>query len=999
MTTSARDQRLRLALHGLWSGVAAAGLLALLALPARAMPLLRDYQHQAWGAADGVPPQVQYLAQTGDGYLWLSSDHGLYRFDGTYFEAITSIGGQALLSTHVLTLLAPADGGLWVAYRDGGASFFKDGAVQHYGAREGLPVSPPSSMAQGPDGRIWSATGEGLYQLRAGRWLREGVQQGVLSRRGEVDEVAFARDGTQWISTGMGIFQRRPGAARFALLPPGTLEQGFFAGAAGRAIIGGDAGHLVYRLARRGQRGSAAQDAPNLWLERSGAMWLARAASLARLAPGPLPARRNDAASLAIVTGLSGPQPQCFLEDRSGNIWIGTQRGLDRFRPYHARAVPISSGVVSPALARGRNGSVWVSENNRWARRYTADGKQLAQEPYAFAASVTTADGLVRLGSQRGIWFEDGGAGHLLPVPPEVQAAGRDVSSIGLDDSGHWWAGLRGFYAARYVDGAWRRADTLLPIGTVRPFSMLGDSRGRLWMAFKHNRLLRYSGGVATLFGAADGLAMGDVSLVYERAGDVWVGGSNGLALFDGSRFRMLTALDGHPLGAVSGMVVTTRGELWVRAYGGVFRLQADALKAYLHGGAAPSYRLFDAGDGVPAPNGPIGPFPSLIEASDERLWITGNDGVATLLPAQLASNMQPPHVRIRTVGSNGSNYVPAPHMLLPEDSNNVRFSFSALNLSRPERTRFRYRLAGVDGAWQEADARREAVYTGLDAGSYRFEVSAVNEDGVASLALATLTVVLVPTFLHSLGFRLLCGAVALTLLAALVYIVRLRHAMGVIEARHVERMGERKRIARALHDTLLQESQGAILLLQRAMHKIDRAHPARADIGRIVGFMEEALAEGRDEVMGLRSGMHTDVPLHDALERFGRRMADNLAAGFSLQVTGTPYRVDVTLAGEIYAVVREAVVNAFRHAAGTQVSVSIDYAATALTVKVSDDGVGIPERVDTLQGKPGHYGLTGMRGRAGRIGAELLIAAAAGGGTEVTLRVPQSGAVIVPAG
>lgn len=947
------------------------------------VPLVRAYQHQAWGQVEGAPAQVRFIAQTSDGYLWLSSDHGLYRFDGTYFEHMQAVGGQSLHSEHVVGLLSSRDGGLWVGYRDGGATLFKDGVAHYYGDKEGLPRRPPVRMTQAPDGSIWFATDAGLYQFQDGRWRRVGKEQGLASLRDEAYDVMFARDGTQWVGTTVGVFRRRPGEAQFTAFGPPGVQAQFFAEAPDGAIWASDADHVIYQLSGKPLGARQPTEVGAVWFDRGGSMWLAGHASMERIPPGAV---QDASQRITTDNGLSGAEPQCFFEDRSGNIWVGTLRGLDRFRPYRVQPLPTAIRVVSPALARGHNGSVWVSENNLSARRFDVDGTQLESVPYPFAASVTTADGSVRLASRRGIWIEDEHGGSLLPTVPEALAADLDISSIGIDDRGSWWASFRGLYLGHYVDGAWRRASDILPIGSERPINMLTDSRGQLWMAFFGNKLLRYGGGKGTMFGAEQGLLMGDVSVVHERRGNLWVGGSKGLAYFDGTRFHMLTTLDQHALAGVGGIVETASGELWVRAYEGLFRLRAAEVKAYLNGGAAPSYTFFDGGDGVPGPNGPIGPFPSLLDGGDGRLWMTGNDGVATLVPARLQQNTQAPLVAIRMLSSNGTFYTVAPHTVLPAGSNNLRISFSALNLSRPERTTFRYRLLGVDAGWQLADSRREAIYTNLEPGSYRFEVTAVNEDGVASPAPAALVAVLTPTFVHSLTFKLLCAAVAAALLAALVYIVRLRHKVGVMEARHLERTVERQRIARVLHDTLLQESQGAILLLQVARNTIAAGHPARDAIGRVIGFMEEALADGRDEVMGLRGGRRGDALLHVALQRCGQRLAENLAVQFSVHASGEPYLLDAAKAGDVYAIAREATVNAFRHAGATRIMVAVDYGATALTVCVSDDGKGLRADVDLEQGRHGHYGLTGMRERASRIGAELRIGGADGGGTRVAL-------------
>ncbi|MGV7209941.1 two-component regulator propeller domain-containing protein [Oxalobacteraceae bacterium A2-2] len=953
------------------------------ATPAAPTPSLAQvYHHQAWGPAQGAPAQIQTIVQSPDGYLWLACDYGVYRFDGVNFDRADTIGGQPLRSQHAVSLLAEADGGLWVGYRSGGVSHYQAGKASHYGHERGFPDAVALQLLRGPDGRLWATTHRAIGSLEHGRWQMVGAEQGLGPETGETRRMLFARDGTQWVVTTAGAYYRAPGAARFTQAWPRGVELTSVLELADGSILAGGLEH-VYRLSRQPVPATPLMSAMGVWSDRAGALWLSHRTSLEWLPPGAV---SGAARQLGTAQGLSGREPSAFLEDRDGNIWIATNNGLDRLRRWRSPTVPAAMRIVSSAMAAGRDGTVWISEDRVGASRFDHQGRLWQQVPYSFATGVTAADGSVTLGSRAGIWIEGADGGTLVPAWPEALRRDADVSSFGRDDSGVWWANYRGLALMRLVDGRWRQADGVLPgLPPMRPRTIAADPQGHLWLGYADNLVARHAHGKSTVFGAAQGLRLGDTTALYARRGRLWAGGAGGLARFDGQRFHMLATADGRVLRSISGIVETASGELWLRGQDGLFRIPAADVAAFVRDGRPVRYELFDGGDGIGAPISPVGPYPSLVEASNGRLWIASNDGASTLDPGAIPRNPRAPAVEIRSVASDGKSYAPSSGLRLPEGSSSLQIGFSALNLTRPERTTFRYRLQGVDSGWQQTTSRREAFYTNLAPGSYRFQVSAANEDGVWNEPGATLELTIPPTFMQSWAFKALCGLAALAL-AALAWRWRLRHLTALLEARHVERLNERQRIARALHDTFLQEAQGTLLMMNLAMEQVPSGQPARRAIERAIDHMEEALAEGRDEVMGLRSAIGSDISLGAALERFGRRMANNLPTRFSLRTEGQPYPLRPLVADEVFAIAREAIVNAFRHAGASVIEVELRYDAAEFLVRVSDDGRGLPAQPGSDAAPSGHYGLVGMRERAARIEARLALHAGDTGGTVVRI-------------
>ncbi|MEV4782645.1 ligand-binding sensor domain-containing protein [Burkholderia sp. LMU1-1-1.1] len=954
--------------------VAALCALTGLAPPARAAQharLLGDYAHRAWSSAQGAPAQIQAITQTPDGWLWLSTPTGLYRFDGVNFERRDQIGGHPLLSTIVLPLHTAPDGGLWVGYRFGGASVFKDGKASHYGADNGFPPGAAHSFTTAPDGVLWATTARGLAWLDRARdrWVRIGPDSGFDPPQA-IWQVLFDRAGTQWVSTSNKVYYRRAGEARYHAASPGDLELASLAAAPDGTVWVSNGVDANYRLSQTPPVAGARPPRPELpgsgmWFDRAGTMWLASDTHVERVLPDVFPDPRQR---LTRDQGLSGLSPQTFFEDRDGNIWFGTATGLDRFRRHRAVPLPGDQPIVTPGLAADIDGKVWLSNFSTSAWLMDAEGRQHATLGSGFWSSAE-GDGGRALGSYKGIWQTARSGETLIPSPPGPLRDSSTIYALARSRNGDWWASYLNYDLFRHRDGKWEQPYPSLP--KLRVMSLLSDSRDRLWIGYQGNLIAIVDGGQVGLLGAEHGLRIGNVLCIYERDGNLWVAGESGVARYDGKRFVPLLAADGHELRGISGIVATDDGELWLHGHDGAFRIAADQLKAFVRDGARVAYELLGNEEGLTGTVQPSGPFPSMVQASDGKLWLSTTSGAMLITPGTIRRDPIPPPVEITSVSSNGKRYGTGQPLRLPQGANNLHIAFTALGLSVPERGAFRYRLEGVDQDWQNAEGRREAFYTNLQPGRYRFQVIAANRDGVWNTEGAGLDIELSPTFLQSVWFKLLCGAL-LILLVALAWRWRLAQVARLIEARQLERLSERERIARALHDTFLQQAQGTILMMQAAMEQIPPALPARAAMERGIGYIERALIEGRDEVMGLRSASSGNETLAQALECFGNGLAEVLPARFRLEVRGTPYPLETALRDDLFAIGREAIGNAFRHAEAGEIVVELDFGADALTLQVRDDGKGIPDDILDEGKRRGHFGLVGMRERAERIGAVL---------------------------
>jgi signal transduction histidine kinase len=322
----------------------------------------------------------------------------------------------------------------------------------------------------------------------------------------------------------------------------------------------------------------------------------------------------------------------------------------------------------------------------------------------------------------------------------------------------------------------------------------------------------------------------------------------------------------------------------------------------------------------------------------------------------------------------------------LPAHTTTLQIAYTAPNLSIPERVRFRYKLDGQEKNWNDAGRRREAFYTNLGPGHYSFHVIACNDDGVWNETGTTWNFFIAPAWYQTLWFKMLLGLAAIGL-SWMLYSLRLRQATAQIQARLGERLEERERIARELHDTLIQSVDGLMLRIQTALSESD-PNRSRLMIEKALDSADEVMLEGRQRVHALRAEATTVNELSEALASYGRDLAEDHPAEFSVALVGSPKLINPFVRDEAYRIGREALGNAFQHAGATKVEVEVTYDHAMVHMRVRDNGRGIDEY--TLNGgRPGHWGLRGMRERANVIGGKLVLWSRLGVGTEIDLEIP----------
>jgi signal transduction histidine kinase len=980
---------------------------------------IAQYHHTSWTVAEGMPADIWAIAQTQDGYLWLGSVNGLYRFDGVKVERVAA---DVLPSPSIHTLTTTPSGGLWIGYERpvGVISYLKDGVVTNY------PINATSTtrllqVVMGPDETVWAATPDTIFRFTGERWEATESEWGssLGQTPGGVWAFGVARDGTVWSKNLEGLYYLPPGKNRFlqAHAYSGGPEA-FMTTPDGKLWTTDASRRRLYALPELGVNATA-PPAPSVFgapmanalqgpmlLDRHGRLWcgnlddggLCHVRTLGNAAPGSAGSEALE--QFRASDGLSSNLVHTLFEDREGNIWVGTSLGLDRFRPANVvNETQVPAGFQS-RFVHAAPGAIYAYTG--WSNTVgrTSDGTESlyrivpGQPPQRVIANVgrlravfvNDDTGKVLLVTLAGVQrLVDGRLGPPMPLPQGVE--GGFVYSAVEDKDGDLW--LSAFYKGVYRrrgEGPWE------PVPIRSRFAatavLIPTPDGSVWARYSGGTLYRLKGDAIEDFSGNDA-RIGDITLITPHELGLIFGGEGGLALFDGRKFHSLSAVDHPVLSVVTGIAQTPDGSTWIYTQAGVLRFATDNLIAALlsSDGKALRYDLIDSLDGLPgAPYGAV--YGRTVAAgSDGRVWFTTGGGLAWIDPHNLYRNPLPPPVTVLSITTQGQEQPAAAPFELAAGTRNVEINYTALSLMIPERVRFRYRLDGVDEDWVEAGNRRQAFYTQLGPGRHRFQVIAANSDGVWNLEGAVLEFSIPPTFLQSKVFLVLCILAAAGLLT-LLFRARLMQLSARMKTQLEARMLERERIARELHDTLLQGFQGLMLRFQSVADSIPPEQPARTLIEDTMVRGDQVLAEGRDRVRKLR-GTEIVENLPSALREHAKRIASGAALDITVAVEGTPRTLHPVVNDELIAIGSEAVANAVKHAMASKIELVVAYRRGGLDVSIRDDGVGI-ERAVLEKGRQGHFGLAGMRERAQRIQAAFAVSSS-GAGTQVGIGVPAS--------
>ena len=953
---------------------------------------ISQFHHSVWTSNNGAPGAIHSLAQTSDGYVWLGTQNGLYRFDGVQFEGFQDISTEKLSSSVVYTLLASASGGLWIGYTYGGVSFFNNGHVTNFSERDGLPAAAVISLAEDRDGKIWAATRQGLRRLDGSLWHRAGGELHLDEHA--LRQVYADREGTIWVAGDDALWFKHRGSSAFEIAnTAGTYAQ--VAQSPDGAIWLSDASKGVRRLdATSGESATSNSlripaGLGGLLFDRDGALWSETARGVWRIGR---PAAVPHIDHFDSQDGLSGDYVFAFLEDREGNIWLGTSGGLDRFRDVPLVKSEVPRGGQYFAIATDVKGNVWRGDQDNPPTDVQNGIRAPPGGPRGTMYLYSEPQGSLLVAGWSDLWRLSDNHWTEISMPSERSAAGKfatEIVAMTTDNQQAIWISIRHDAVYKRFEGRWARYGNLDNLPKQYALAAATDQEGHLWFGYRNSRIAVVDGDSVRIFTTADGLDIGNVLIIAAKRKQIFAGGENGLARFDGQRFTSIAAADGHRIRYVSEIVETSNGDLWLNGADGVTHIAALELqKSISQSGYRVSLESYGYLDGLPGFTNVVWPRPTAAEGPDGRIWFATSNGVVWIDPANIRRNNIKPPVWIQSVETDGRIQPLLDGMRLPVATRNLQIHFTALSLSVPARVRFRYQLQGVDTSWQDPGSRRSAIYTNLGPGRYRFSVVASNNDGVWNDAGDTKEFFIPPRFYQTTLFNVICAGISLGMLR-LFYLYRLRAVGARLRGRLEERLRERERIARELHDTLLQEMQGLVYKFQAAAENLPDGDSHRARLEEALDRADGVLEDGRGRVLGLRGPESESQELFAALSDAGRSLSSDRPARFHARLQGEPKPLHPIVREEVFRIAAEALTNAFNHAEADRVEMEVRYGRAALGVLVRDDGVGIQKSALAHGEGARHFGLVGMRERASNIHSRLEIFTNRGAGTEVRLLVP----------
>lgn len=949
-----------------------------------------EYSKRIWRTEDGLPQnKIQALTQTGDGYLWIGTSGGLVRFDGVRFVVFDRSNTPALGDDSILSLCPARDGSLWIGTEGGGLVRMKAGAVRTFGPAEGLTNPFVRALAEDRSGLLWVGTDRGFFRL-------DGAKLHRLDGRGKgpvISSSAIFQDktGVIWTGSNAGLYRVQgddivPGFS-------GRQELGrvtsILEDAKGALVVASESGLRRFEAGVPNALPVAPVNPHTLCLDHDGNIWVGT------LSAGLLRVGKNTSVYRASDT-LPDNSVLAVFEDNSQNLWVGTQDGLLRMTRSGVHTISSKDGLADDNVAsvyEDPAGRLWMGTIS--GRMYRLEGERVvpfhvpvagfnARSIYTDPAGTqwfsSTSHGFLRL---------QGGHTHVFSMRDGLRS--NNIRQFLYDRNGTVWIAtgsgltrlegdsLRTFYLEdglsyggvrvlaedrngdilvgtdgglnRIHNGEFVRDPVFLKLGYEKVWAIHVDGRGSLWLGTRGNGLVRIRDGKITRYTTRDGLLSNSVYHILADAGSgdagerFWMSSPAGVFAVD--RRELDDVAEGRP------------GPIVVMPYG----TDSGMLSSQMNGG------IQSAG----------------CRTRSGRLWFPSVKGAVRIDPAQLRAGPSP-HVLIEAVVADDHALPVSGEIVIPPGRGKLEIDFTSPDLLSPDRVTFRYRLEGFDETWTPSPRNRAAYYTNLPPGKYRFHVVARDGASPGGTSEAFLPIVWRPYFYQTYWFY-----AALVILAALCIWSVFRFYARQTKARYALVLAERTRLAREMHDTVIQGCVGVSTLLEAA-----RSMPASAQ-DRKLEIMERAATqvrltvnEAREAVWDLRhSETAQNAPPTDVVETLKSFAAQVEAAeGIPVHaaIEGTPASLGNTSDRNLLLVAREAIRNAVSHAHAAGISVILHFEPKEVRLQVADDGMGFTP--DATRDNA-HYGIIGMRERVEQSGGTFHVSSTPGKGTQVTARIP----------
>jgi ligand-binding sensor domain-containing protein/signal transduction histidine kinase len=940
-----------------------------------------QYTRRIWRIQDGLPEDtVQSIQQSQDGYLWIGTTGGLVRFDGSHFHLYDHSTTPALADNSVFCVLAARDGSLWIGTDGGGLVHFKDGVFRAYSGAAGLSNIFVRSLLEDDQGSIWIGTDNGLFQLIQNKlrqvdtspyapafavhamiedrehrvWVggsallvfdQAGVHPKQLPGRNSenrVKSIIETQDGTIWVGTVGGLDRLVKG--RFLPLAQvrgtvRTLRQ-----TSDGALWIGTIGHGLYRYANGVfSHWTSAGLLPSntvlsIFEDAEQQVWIGTQEGMVRLSKTPV--------SVLPLPGDTDPDVGTISADPNGTIWA-VSSGVFAIRDGVARPYkfPNLPDVPIRNIYRDRAGDLWIGTDGSGVYRLTRTGVIQYTAPDRLTnnfirAFLQSRDGAMWVATDEGVSRIAGADTQNYQVRNGL--AYFSTRALLEDSSGDIWIGtdhgLSHLHAGAFVHDAATAA-----LAEEKVWSILEDHTGALWFGTRSHGLFRYAQDKVTIYTAAQGLANDSIyQVLADWRGFLWLSGPTTISSFP------LPEPDADP---ADHLKVT------------VYELPYETTPAQMYGGRQPA--------------GCVG--------RDGAIWFASNRGAVRVLP-QLQSHVAPPHALLTGIKADGRELPLSPSMVFPASLSRLEIAFAPLLLRSQEDVRFRYRLEDFDQDWTYAGTSRVASYTNLPAGTYRFRVVAFEVSNPSAVSEVSFGFQKTPHFYNTWWFLTLC-----LLLAALLILASYHTRIRSLRLRFKAVLEERNRLAREMHDTVIQGCTSISALLE-AISSLRRENLALQEnlLDHARMQVRSTIDEARQAVWNLRHKEDSVADLGTSATAIAARTSEEFGIAVDCNEEGRPFTVRGSLARELLMVIREAVYNGALHGHPRYIQIKLVYTRDGLSTSVRDDGCGFDPAARKAEGAR-HYGIEGMRERVERMGGRISIVSAPNQGTIVSFSVRRS--------
>jgi signal transduction histidine kinase/ligand-binding sensor domain-containing protein len=978
---------------GLTIGIAALTLLALWGVPNSCAldpnKAIAEYVHNIWRTKEGLPQNsVSAVVQTRDGYLWLGTEEGLVRFDGLQFTIFNKGNTEAFRYSAISTLLEDHEGTLWIGTYGGGLVHYDRGQFSAYTTENGLSANIITHLTSDTRGTVWIGTSTGLNRFRSGTLTRVRIADHTDN---SISALTIDPDGRLWVVVEGHVHVIKDDKVDDALLPSRLRSATTI-----RMLQFDRSGRLWFRdidglfwlkdghLTQYGVgQGMPTLGARIVYQDKRGSIWIGTdSAGLCRL---------NTATFECYGTkdGLSDNYILAIYEDFEGSLWVGTTvGGLNRFKDGVVRPFAWNLGLkgqISSTL-EGHDGSIWAATPlglKRWkSERISTYTANQGQSSNRILSLLEDSEGTIWAGSMRGL--NKLVNGHLIPYARKTISA--QVTVIYQDHEGVIWIGTNGGGLARIQDSRLTVFRGREGLGSDVINFITEDHEHRLLIGTENGLRVFARGSFSTEAQGGSRPSLGPVAFIYEDGERVlWLttpGG--GLKRVQNGRVTSYTTKEGVFDDSIWSIAEDGYDNLWMSSDLGIFRIKKTELNDFANGKTSHVTSIsYGYSDGMMNPECNGGRQPAIWKTKSGRLLVPTLDGIAMVDPASLSrQNPVPPPVVLQRVAINDSPYS-QDKVHAPIGKGNLAFEFAALSYLAPEKIEYRYKLEGFDTDWIAGHHRRSANYTNIPPGSYRFLVSACNEDGLWNPTGAMISLYLEPHFYQTAWFIAL-ATTALCIAGWGAYRTRVQR----LQLHYAVVLAERVRMAREIHDTVIQGFVGVTIQLQALSRRLVPSSEPKQQLDEIVNDAAQCLEDARRSISSMRLPEGPCTPLSDALAKTARQATAGLPLSLRLELKDVPFSLPADIESNILRIGREAVINSARHSRAREIAIRLSFESHVFRLSVLDDGKGFDVR-EAFSNHLGHYGLIGMHERATQINAKLEVRSQPGQGTEVLLEVP----------